>query len=105
MATITHKQGDTLDWVINLTDTGSPVDLTDWSIRAQIRQGDTLIFNLTVTVVDAANGLFRLSATAAQTDTWSAGSHSCDVEFTDDSSNVFSTETFNVVILEDISHD
>jgi len=105
MATITHKQGDTLDWVINLTDTGSPVDITDWSVRAQIRQGDTLIFNLTVTVVDAANGLFRLSATAAQTDTWSAGSHSCDVEFTDDSSNVFSTETFNVVILEDISHD
>lgn len=105
MATITHKQGDTLDWVINLTDTGSPVDLTDWSIRAQIRQGDTLIFNLTVTVVDAENGLFRLSATAAQTDLWAAGSHSCDVEFTDDSSNVFSTETFNVVILEDISHD
>lgn len=105
MATINHKQGDTLDWVITLTDTGTAVDINTWSIRAQIRASDTLIATLTVTVVDAANGLFRLSATAAQTDSWAAGSHSCDVEFTDGSGNVFSTETFVVNILEDISHD
>ena len=105
MATITHKQGDTLDWVITLTDGGTEVDVTSWTIRAQIRAGDTLISSLTLTLVDAANGLFRLSATAAATDTWSAGNHSCDIEFTDDSSNVFSTETFTVVIVEDISHD
>lgn len=105
MATINHKQGDTLDWVITLTDTGTAVDITTWSIRAQIRASDTLIATLTVTVVDAASGLFRLSATAAQTDSWAAGNHSCDIEFTDGSSNVFSTETFTVSILEDISHD
>ena len=105
MATITHKQGDTLDWVITLTDGGVAVDLTSWSIRAQIRSGDTLIASLTVTVVSAATGLFRLSATPVQTDAWSAGQHSCDIEFVDDSSNVFSTETFTVTILEDVSHD
>jgi hypothetical protein len=105
MATINHKQGDTLDWVITLTEGGTAVDITSWTIRAQIRAGDTLIASLTVTVVDAASGLFRLSATAGQTDSWSAGSHSCDVEFTDDNSIVFSTETFTVSILEDISHD
>lgn len=105
MATLTHKQGDTLDWVITLTENDTAVDITSWSIRAQIRSGDTLIASLTVTVLDAAAGIFRLSATAAQTDSWSAGSHSCDIEFTDDSSVVFSTETFTVSILEDISHD
>jgi hypothetical protein len=105
MATINHKQGDTLDWVITLTEGGTAVDITSWTIRAQIRAGDTLIASLTVTLVNAASGLFRLSATAGQTDSWSAGSHSCDVEFTDDNSIVFSTETFTVSILEDISHD
>ena len=105
MATINLKQGDTVDWVVTLNESGVAVDITSWTIRAQIRAGDTLIASLTVTLVDAASGLFRLSATAGQTDSWSAGSHSCDVEFTDDNSIVFSTETFTVSILEDISHD
>lgn len=105
MATITHKQGDTLEWVITLTESGAVADITDWTIRAHIRQNDTLISALTVTMTDTPNGVFVLSATAAQTDTWSAGSHSCDIEFTDSSGEVFSTETFGVTILEDISHD
>ena len=105
MATVTHKQGDTLEWVITLTENESTVDITDWSIRAHIRQNDTLISALVVTLTDSPNGVFVLSATAAQTDTWSAGSHSCDIEFTDSSGEVFSTETFGVSILEDISHD
>lgn len=105
MATITHKQGDTLEWVITLTEGGVVADITDWSIRAHIRQNDTLISALTVTLTDSSNGVFVLSATAAQTDTWSAGTHSCDIEFTDSSGEVFSTETFSVTILEDISHD
>jgi hypothetical protein len=104
MATITHKQGDTLDWVLTLSELGSPVDITSFTILAQIRNSDTLIASLTVVVVDAANGLFALRATPAQTDTWAAGTHSCDIEFTDGSGNVFSTETFTVVILEDITH-
>lgn len=104
MATINHKQGDTLDWVLTLSEGGAPVDITSWTILAHIRANDTLIASLTVTTIDAANGQFRLSATAAATDTWTAGSHSCDIEFTDGSSNVFSTETFTVSILEDITH-
>jgi menaquinone-dependent protoporphyrinogen IX oxidase len=105
MATITHKQGDTLEWVITLTESGASVDITDWSIRAHIRQNDTLISALTVVLTNSPNGVFSLNATAAQTDTWSAGTHSCDIEFTDSSGEVFSTETFSVTILEDISHD
>jgi hypothetical protein len=105
MAKITHKQGDTLEWVITVTENSAAVDITDWSIRAQIRQNDTLISALTVTLTDSSNGVLVISATAAQTDSWSAGEHSCDIEFTDSSGEVFSTETFNVIVLEDISHD
>lgn len=105
MAIITHKQGDTLEWVITLMDGEFPADISLWDIRAQVRAGDTLIFNLTVTVVSAIMGQFRLSATAAQTDLWPAGSLSCDVEFTDADSNVFSTETFTITVLEDVTHD
>lgn len=104
MASVTVKQGDSLEWVVTVSEAGTGVDISAWSIRAQIRQGDTLIANLTVTKTAAGSGVFSLTATATQTDAWSAGTHKCDVEFTD-GSDVFSTETFDVVVLEDISHD
>ena len=100
-----HKQGDTLEWVVTLTDGGQLVDITSWTIRSQIRNSDNLIATLTVTKTSAAGGQFTLSATAAQTDAWTAGNHQCDIEFTDDNSVVFSTKTFAVEVLEDISHD
>lgn len=100
-----HKQGDTFEWVVTLTDDAQPVDITSWGIRAHIRNNDTLIAALTITKTDATGGVFTASATAAQTDTWTAGAHQCDIEFTDASSVVLSTDTFDVTILEDISHD
>jgi hypothetical protein len=105
MSSVTHKQGDTFEWVVTLTDDQLPVDITSWGIRAQVRNNDTLIATLTITKTDPTNGVFTASATAAQTDTWTAGSHRCDIEFTDDNSVVLSTNTFEVNILEDISHD
>lgn len=105
MSSVTHKQGDTFEWIVTLTDDQLPVDITSWGIRAQIRNNDTLIATLTITKTDPTNGVFTASATAAQTDTWAAGSHRCDIEFTDDNSVVLSTNTFEVNILEDISHD
>lgn len=105
MSSVTHKQGDTFEWIVTLTDDQLPVDITSWGIRAQIRNNDTLVATLTITKTDPTNGVFTASATAAQTDTWAAGSHRCDIEFTDDNSVVLSTNTFEVNILEDISHD
>ena len=105
MAAVTVKQGDTLEWVVTVSEAGSGVDISAWSIRAQIRQGDTLIASLAVTQTEAGSGVLSLTATAAQTDSWSAGTHRCDIEFTDGDGDVFSTETFDVIVLEDISHD
>lgn len=105
MASVTHKQGDSFEWVITLTDNFLPVDITGYGIRAQIRAGDTLVANLTITKTNSSGGVFTASATPVQTDSWAAGTHRCDIEFTDDLGEVFSTETFDVTILEDISHD
>jgi len=100
-----HKQGDTFEWVVTVTEGGAVANITDWGIRAQIRNNDTLIASLTITKTDALGGVFSATATAAQTDNWAAGVHKCDIEFTDADSIVFSTDTFDVTVIEDISHD
>lgn len=105
MAEITHKKGDTLEWVVTLTENAVAVNITNFTIRAQIRQKTTLIATLTTTVTDASGGIFSLTATAASTATWTTGTHSCDIEFTDDNSEVFSTQTFKLKLIDDITYD
>jgi|TARA_S200002703_G_scaffold80215_1_gene69142 hypothetical protein len=105
MAEITHKKGDTLEWVISLTENAAAVDISDFSIRAQIRQTSTLIATLTTTITNASGGVFSLTATATNTASWTVGTHSCDIEFTDNSGDVFSTETFKLKLIDDITYD
>ena len=104
MANITHKRGDTLEWVVTLTQDGAAVDITGWTITSQVRQDDTLIQSLTVTVVDAANGNFNLSATAAETAAWALGTHSVDIEFINLDSFVVSSQTFTLQLVKDITY-
>lgn len=104
MANITHKRGDTLEWVVTLTQNGTAVDITDWTIKSQIRQETTLIFELTVIKTDSVNGAFSLSATAAQTASWALGTHSVDIEFTDGNNYVVSSQTFTLQLVRDITY-
>ena len=104
MANITHKRGDTLEWVVSLTQNNSPVDITNWTITSQIRQDTTLIANLTVTVTDAVNGEFNLSATSVQTAGWALGSHSVDIEFINVAGFVVSSQTFTLQLVRDITY-
>lgn len=104
MANITHKRGDTLEWVVTLTQNGTAVDISDWTIKSQIRQETTLIAEFTVIKIDSAAGQFSLSATAAQTASWSLGSHSVDIEFTDGTGYVVSSQTFTLQLVKDITY-
>ena len=104
MANITHKRGDTLEWVVSLTQNNSPVNISGWTITSQIRQDTTLIANLTVTVTDAVNGEFNLSATSAQTAGWALGSHSVDIEFISLGGFVVSSQTFTLQLVRDITY-
>lgn len=104
MANITHKRGDTLEWVVDLTQNGSAVDITGWTITSQIRQETTLIDTLAVDVVNAANGQFNLLATPAQTSSWALGSHSVDIEFISPTGFVVSSQTFTLQLVRDITY-
>jgi hypothetical protein len=104
MANITHKRGDTLEWVVTLTQNSVAVDITDWTIRSQIRQDTTLVYEFLVTKTNAGSGVFSLSATAAQTATWPLGSLLIDIEFIDPTGFVISSQTFTMQLVRDITY-
>lgn len=107
MATIYHKKGDTLSYSCSWKDSsGAAINLTGYTLASQVR-ATSFVDTLTVTVTDAVNGLFSLSATATQTATWpvtdgALSSLFCDVQFTL-GSTVVSTDTFQIIIAQDIT--
>ena len=106
MAVISHKRGDTFEISCTLEDEGVPVDLTNFTIASQIRDSsDNLLQPLTVTVTDAVNGEFSLSATPAETETWDVEQYQCDIEFVEGGGEVNSSETFTINVIKDITRD
>lgn len=106
MATITHKRGDTFTLNCSVENQGVAVDITLWTITSQARaDDDTVLQTFTVTKTDAANGLFSVSATAAQTELWGLGNYAADIEFVEGGGEVNSTETFTLSVLRDITRD
>ena len=106
MAVFSHKRGDTFELSASLENEGTPVDLTNFTITSQIRdKDDSLLQPLTVTVTDAVNGEFTLSATAAETETWGVEQYQCDIEFVEGSGEVNSSETFTINVIKDITRD
>lgn len=106
MTTITHKRGDTFELLSTVENEGVAVDITNWTIASQARADDDTVFHtFTVTKTDAVNGIFTISATSTQTEAWTLGSYAMDIEFTDGSGDVNSTETFTLTILRDITRD
>lgn len=73
-------------------------------IRSQIRttKGD-LVQELDIERLDE-KGDFELTAKAKDTEGWDTGKHECDIEYTEDG-RVFSTETFEISVVEDITYD
>lgn len=107
MPQIYHKRGDTLSLTCTWVDsTDTPIDITSYTVESKVK-ATNFTDTLTVTKTDPTNGEFVLSATATATESWpvSEGKASylfCDVQFTL-SGVVTSTETFQIVVLEDIT--
>lgn len=99
MTTYPVKRGDTFSAVCQRVG----VDITSTTIRSQIRAGSWRQI-LTVVKTNAATGEFTLNATAADTVLWPVGLAIWDIEYTD-SGAVRSTETVNLRIVEDVTHD
>lgn len=103
MATVTFKRGDTLP--INYTRidaNGAAVDITGSTVRCEmVRDASRVV--LTCSITNAAAGAVYISLTPAQTTDLALGDYKADVQFTDASGVVQSSETFTVTCLEDIT--
>jgi hypothetical protein len=111
MQQVTHKQGDTFSLSCSWKDpNGTAINLTGYTILSKVRvtTGTTFTDTLTSTITTAASGLFTLSATPTQTASWplTSGQYGklyCDVQFTSPTGVVTSSDTFEVVVVEEIT--
>lgn len=100
------KRGDSLalDCQALADDGVTPIDITGWTLRSQIRNArDGLLAELSVTLTTPAEGRYSLTAALGATATWSPGSAEMDIEYEDPAGLVQSTETVPVLILRDVT--
>jgi len=103
---INFKRGDTLSITCQrLTAAAAPFNLVGYTIAATVRNG-AFSQALTVSTTSPSTGNFTLSQTAANTALWPVSDDDdsvmyCDIQFT--SGSVESTETFKIVVQEDIT--
>jgi hypothetical protein len=102
---ITIKRGDTyhIDVAVTEADGTTPVDLTDWTVRSHVRRRDALIAELDFTAVDLAAGEYSLSYD--DTTEWPLGRLSTDIEYTDSTGIIRSTETYIISVIRDVTYD
>lgn len=103
MEVVNAKQGDTfLLTCTRETAAGAAFDLTGYTIAARVSDG-TFTDDLSITITGAALGQFTVEQTAANTASWPINTFLlCDIEFTL-GTLVESTETFRIVILDDVT--
>ena len=81
------------------------VDITGWTIRSMVRKGRTFTAELTVTVIDATLGQFSIAATPTLTETWRVATHTCDVQFDIPATGRTTSQSFDIVVCEDVTYD
>ncbi len=89
----TIEQGVTLDKTFTWKDeNGVGIDITNYSIRMQVRptkEASTILLDLDngakggIAITDAANGIFKITRSAAQTAALETGAYAYDLEMED----------------------
>ena len=102
------KQGDTFTLGCTYRENGIAVDITNFTIRAQLRDstGD-LVLELPVAKANQTTnpGVFVLGANTPPNPAFPIDELQCDIQFSDSEDVVRSTQTFFVPIVEDVTHD
>lgn len=80
-----------------------PINMTDYTLRSQIRNNGQVVQSLAASVTDAVNGAYSLTATPAQTVLWPVGTSEMDIEFTSNTGAVTSTETIYINCKNDVT--
>ena len=91
------KQGSDFVQDCSVTDGGSAVDMSSWSVASQVRDGETLVADLTLTWVDRAQGQFRLSGATGD---WPKKKLDWDIKYTTDTGQIIHTDTVIVAVLD-----
>lgn len=92
-AQIDIKNGDTLRLAcVAQDDAGNPVDLTGWTVTAQVRDAkyNALVASLSITVDAPQEGAFTIEGDTAN---WPVGDLSFDIRYLDSLGRVAHTET------------
>lgn len=76
-------------------------NLTNWTVRSHVRLGDKLIATLVFESVSnsALSSVYKLKF--ADTTLWPVGKLNCDIEYTTDTNQIISTDTFYIECLKD----
>lgn len=99
---INIKKGDTFSVAVIAKDgSGSPVNLTGYTIAPKVKDNaGNVIATPSVSVTNAATGEYTI--TVADTSAWPLGVLFGDVTYTGPGSVVESTETFKIIVQENI---
>jgi hypothetical protein len=105
------KRGNSLELTIALKQRVSStapltsVDITGWSITAQVRHPTTraLVATLTSEIVDAAGGVYKLRALPAATATWPLVKLLTDIRYQRADDYVFSTEDCEIEVRQEVT--
>ena len=102
------KQGDTFTLGCTYKENGVAVNVTNFTIRAQMRDSTgALILELPVAKANQTTnpGVFVLGANTPPSPQFPIDELQCDIQFSDSENVVRSTQTFFVPVVEDVTHD
>lgn len=103
MITLNFKRGDTFVLQGQVTVADAAQNLSGWTVASQVRNGSTLLTTLSVSWVDQAQGIYRLTGLPASTAAWPVKMLACDIQYTSPAGQVISTETFGINCIADIT--
>ena len=101
------KRGDALLWsCVSVDDNNVPEDLTDITVRAQVRVSSSkkLVAELIVSKANQTTNPGEFEIFYNNTKTWPIGTLLCDIEYTSNGV-VSSSDTIEISLIGDITHD
>lgn len=105
----TVKRGDTWNFIFNWKTNDTPIDLTGCTARMQVRKKKlgTLLASVTTEdggiTIDGLLGKVNISFPADITSSCEPGTHDTDLEVTFTTGEVRSSQTLQIVVLEDVT--
>ncbi|UGV19953.1 head morphogenesis protein [Pseudomonas phage Pa BHU-15] len=91
-----HTRGDSFVVQGRVSQDGIPVDITDWVIRSQVRNGSEVVAELVISMTDATKGLYR--AEALDTTNWPLVTLDIDIHYAMPGGYKYTTPTGKVAV-------